>query len=140
MKFAPKDQLLTETGKVREKLGACSIPRLKRLYYNRLNKAVKEKINEQKQDKWKEFVSGIEAETNVATFWKKFKSYSNSRNFLNAHEVVYQPLEQDNQETKDDHSMLREISVSEIIQTLQKRKNRSASGEDNIILNSKKLI
>ena len=124
----------------KEKLGACSIPRPKRLYYNRRNKAVKEKINEQKQAKWKEFVSGIEAETNVATFWKKFKSYSNSRNFLNAHEVVYQPLEQDNQETKDDHSMLREISVSEIIQTLQKHKNRSDPGEDNIILNSKKLI
>ena len=71
---------------------------------------------------------------------EKFKSYSNSRNFINAHELVYQPLEHDNQETKDDHSMLREISVSEVIQTLQKRKNRSASGEDNIILNSKKLI
>ena len=54
------------------------IPGLKPLY-NKLNKIVREKINEQKQDKWKEFVSGIEAETNVATFWKKFKSYSNSR-------------------------------------------------------------
>ena len=54
------------------------IPGLKPLY-NRLNKIVREKINEQKQDKWKEFVSGIETETNVATFWKKFKSYSNSR-------------------------------------------------------------
>ena len=44
-----------------------------------INKTVREKINEQKQDKWKEFVSGIEAETNVATFWKTCKSYSNSR-------------------------------------------------------------
>ena len=53
-------------------------PILKPLY-NKLNKLVREKINQQKQDKWKEFVSGIEAETNVSTFWKKFKSYSNSR-------------------------------------------------------------
>ena len=44
-----------------------------------LYKAVREKINEQKQEKWKEFVSGIEADTKVATsFWKKVKSYSNS--------------------------------------------------------------
>ena len=54
------------------------IPGLKPLYI-KLNKLVREKINQQKQDKWKEFVSGIEAETNVSTFWKKFKSYSNSR-------------------------------------------------------------
>ena len=47
-------------------------------------------------------------------------------NFLNAHKVVYQPLEQDRQETEDDHSMLREISVPEITKTLQKCKNRSA--------------
>ena len=159
------------------------IPGLKPLY-NRLNKIVREKINEQKQDKWKEFVSGIEAETNVATFWKKFKSYSNSRldpnlgkvtnlvmedgntattnklkaetfasslgkihqinydpnhdlhtetetmNFLNANKMVYQPLEQDRQETEDDHPMLRKINVPEITKTLQKCKNRSAPGED----------
>ena len=64
--------------KVRRMLKEDPIPGLKPLY-NRHNKIVREKINEQKQDKWKEFVSGIEAETNVATFWKKFKSYSNSR-------------------------------------------------------------
>ena len=147
---------------------------------------VMEKINEQKQDKWKEFVSGIEAETNVATFWKKIKSYSNSRlnpnlgkvtnlvmengniatnnklkaetfasslgkihqinydtnhdlhteteaiNILNAHKVVYQPLEQDRQETEDDHPMLRKISAPEITKTLQKCKNRSAPGEDQV--------
>ena len=144
------------------------------------------KINEQKQDKWKEFVSGIEAETNVATFLKKFKSYSNSRlnpnlgkvtnlvmedgniavnnklkvetfasslgkihqinydpnhdlhteteaiNFLIAHKVVYQPLEQDRQETEDDHPMLRKISVPKITKTLQQCKNRSAPGEGQI--------
>ena len=44
------------------------IPGLKPLY-NKLNKLVREKINQQKQDKWKEFV----------TFWNKFKSYSNSK-------------------------------------------------------------
>ena len=43
-------------------------------------------------------------------------------NFLNNHKVVYQPLEQVRQETEDDHSMLREVSVSEITKTLQKCK------------------
>ena len=47
-------------------------------------------------------------------------------NFLNAHKVVYQPLEQDRQETEDDQPMLRKISVPEITKTLQKCKNRSA--------------
>ena len=51
-------------------------------------------------------------------------------NFLNAHKVVYQPLEQDRQETEDGHPMLRKISVPEITKTLQKCKNRSAPGED----------
>ena len=53
-------------------------------------------------------------------------------NFLNANKVVYQPLEQDRQETEDDHPMLRKISVPEITKTLQKCKNRSAPGEDQI--------
>ena len=64
--------------KVRRMLKEDPISGLKPLC-NKLNKLVWEKINQQKQDKWKEFVSGIEAETNVSTFWKKFKSYSNSR-------------------------------------------------------------
>ena len=55
-----------------------------------------------------------------------------ARKFLNAHKVVYQPIEQDRQETEDDHFMLREISVPEITKTLQKCKNRSAPGEDQI--------
>ena len=161
------------------------IPGLKPLY-NKLNKLVREKINQQKQDKWKEFVSSIEAETNVSTFWNKFKSYSNSRlnpylgkvtnlvmengniaatnklkadtfaeslgkihqtyydpnndlntetearNFLSAHKVVFKPLEQAKQETEDKHYMLREINVFEITKTLQKCRNRSAPGEDQI--------
>ena len=161
------------------------IPGLKPLY-NKLNKLVREKINQQKQDKWKEFVSSIEAETNVSSFWNKFKSYSNSRlnpnlgkvtnlvmedgniattnklkadtfaeslgkihqthydpnydfntetearNFLNTHKEVFQPLEQAKQETEDEHSMLREINVIEITKTLQKCRNRSAPGEDQI--------
>ena len=161
------------------------IPGLKPLY-NKLNKLVREKINQQKQDKWKEFVSSIEAETNVSTFWNKFKSYSNSRlnpnlgkvtnlvmengniaatnklkantfaeslgkihqthydpnhdlntetearNFLSAHKVVFKPLEQAMQETEDKHYMLREINVLEITKTLQKCRNRSAPGEDQI--------
>ena len=161
------------------------IPGLKPLY-NKLNKLVREKINQQKQDKWKEFASGIEAETNVSTFWNKFKSYSNSRlnpnlgkvtnlvmedgniaatnklkadtfaeslgkihqtyydpnhdlktetdarNFLNTHKEVFQPLEQAKLETADDHSMLREITVIKITKTLQKCRNRSAPGEDQI--------
>ena len=161
------------------------IPGLKPLY-NKLNKLVREKINQQKQDKWKEFVSSIEAETNVSTFWNKFKSYSNSRlnpnlgkvtnlvmengniaatnklkantfaeslgkihqthydpnhdlsketearNFLSAHKVVFKPLEQAKQETEDEHYMLREINVLEITKTLQKCRNRSAPGEDQI--------
>ena len=53
-------------------------------------------------------------------------------NFLNAHKVVYQPLEQDRQESEDDRPMLREISVPEITKTLQKCKNRYATGEDQI--------
>ena len=135
---------------------------------------------------WKEFVSSIEAETNVSTFWNKFKSYSNSRlnpnlgkvtnlvmengniaatnklkadtfaeslgkihqthydpnhdlntetearNFLSAHKMVFKPLEQAKQETEDKHYMLREINVPEITKTLQKCRNRSAPGEDQI--------
>ena len=78
-KFTPEiAKLIKVKRKVRRMLKEDPIPGLKPLY-NRLNKIVREKINEQKQDKWKEFVNGIEAETNVATFWKKFKSYSNSR-------------------------------------------------------------
>ena len=42
-----------------------------------------------------------------------------ARNFLNAHKVVYEPLEQDIQETKDYHSMLKKISVTEIAKILQ---------------------
>ena len=77
--FTPEiAKLIKVKRKVRRMLKEDPIPGLKPLY-NKLNKIVREKINEQKQDKWKEFVSGIEAETNVATFWKKFKSYSNSR-------------------------------------------------------------
>ena len=64
--------------KIRRMLKEDPIPGLKPLY-NQLNKLVREKINQQKQDKWKEFVSSIEAETNVSSFWNKFKSYSNSR-------------------------------------------------------------
>ena len=70
-KFTPEiAKLIKVKRKVRRMLKEDPIPGLKPLY-NRLNKIVREKINEQKQDKWKEFVSGIEAETNVATFWKK---------------------------------------------------------------------
>ena len=185
-KFTPEiAKLIKVKRKVRRMLKEDSIPGLKPLY-NKLNKLVREKINQQKQDKWKEFVSGIEAETNVSTFWKKFKSYSNSilnpnlgkvtnlvmedgsiaatnklkantfaeslgkihqtyydpnhdlntetdaRNFLNTHKEVFQPLEQAKQETADDHSMLREITVIEITKTLQKCRNRSAPGEDQI--------
>ena len=64
--------------KIRRMLKEDPIPGLKPLY-NKLNKLVREKINQQKQDKWKEFVSSIKAETNVSSFWNKFKSYSNSR-------------------------------------------------------------
>ena len=64
--------------KIRRMLKEDPIPGLKPLY-DKLNKLVREKINQQKQDKWKEFVSSIEAETNVSSFWNKFKSYSNSR-------------------------------------------------------------
>ena len=46
--------------------------------------------------------------------------------------MVYQPLEQERQETEDDHPMLRKISAPEITKTLQKCKNRSAPGEDQI--------
>ena len=74
------------------------IPGLKPLY-NRLNKTVREKINEQKQDKWKEFVSSTEAETNVATFWKKFKSYSNSRLNPNLGKVTNLVMEDGNAAT-----------------------------------------
>ena len=53
-------------------------------------------------------------------------------NYLNANKVVYQTLDQARQETEDDHLMLRKISVPEITKTLQKCKNRSAPGEDQI--------
>ena len=56
--------------KVRHVLEEDPIPGLKPLY-NKLNKLVREKMNQQKQDKWKKVVSSIEVETNVATFWKK---------------------------------------------------------------------
>ena len=192
-KFTPEiAKLIKVKRKIRRMLKEDPIPGLKPLY-NKLNKLVREKINQQKQDKWKEFVSSIEAETNVSTFWNKFKSYSNSRlnpnlgrvtnlvmengniaatnklkadtfaeslgkihqtyydpnhdlntetearNFLSAHKVVFKPLEQDKQETEDKHYMLREINVLEIIKnvleiikTLQKCRNRSAPGEDQI--------
>ena len=55
-------KLIKVKRKVRRMLKEDPILGLKPLY-NRLNKIVREKINEQKQDKWKEFVSGIEAET-----------------------------------------------------------------------------
>ena len=57
---------------------------------------------------------------------------TDARNFLNTHKEVFKPLEQAKQETADDHSMLREITVTEITKTLQKCKNRSAPGEDQI--------
>ena len=185
-KFTPEiAKLIKVKRKIRRMLKEDPIPGLKPLY-NKLNKLVREKILQQKQDKWKEFVSSIEAETNVSTFWNKFKSYSNSRlnpnlgrvtnlvmengniaatnklkadtfaeslgkihqtyydpnhdlntetearNFLSAHKVVFKPLEQDKQETEDKHYMLREINVLEITKTLQKCRNRSAPGEDQI--------
>ena len=185
-KFTPEiAKLIKVKRKIRRMLKEDPIPGLKPLY-NKLNKLVREKINQQKQDKWKEFVSSIEAETNVSTFWNKFKSYSNSRlnpnlgkvtnlvmengniaatnklkadtfaeslgkihqtyydpnhdlntetearNFLSAHKVVFKPLEQAKQETEDKHYMLREINVLEITKTLQKCRNRSAPGEDQI--------
>ena len=78
-KFTPEiAKLIKVKRKIRRMLKEDPIPGLKPLY-NKLNKLVREKINQQKQDKWKEFVSSIEAETNVSTFWNKFKSYSNSR-------------------------------------------------------------
>ena len=185
-KFTPEiAKLIKVKRKIRRMLKEDPIPGLKPLY-NKLNKLVREKINQQKQDKWKEFVSSIEAETNVSTFWNKFKSYSNSRlnpnlgkvtnlvmengniaatnklkadtfaeslgkihqtyydpnhdlntetearNFLSAHKMVFKPLEQAKQETEDKHYMLREINVLEITKTLQKCRNRSAPGEDQI--------
>ena len=185
-KFTPEiAKLIKVKRKIRRMLKEDPIPGLKPLY-NKLNKLVREKINQQKQDKWKEFISSIEAETNVSTFWNKFKSYSNSRlnpnlgkvtnlvmengniaatnklkadtfaeslgkihqthydpnhdlntetearNFLSAHKVVFKPLEQAMQETEDKHYMLREINVLEITKTLQKCRNRSAPGEDQI--------
>ena len=185
-KFTPEiAKLIKVKRQIRRMLKEDPIPGLKPLY-NKLNKLVREKINQQKQDKWKEFVSSIEAETNVSTFWNKFKSYSNSRlnpnlgkvtnlvmengniaatnklkadpfaeslgkihqthydpnhdlntetearNFLSAHKVVFKPLEQAKQETEDKHYMLREINVLEITKTLQKCRNRSAPGEDQI--------
>ena len=51
---------------------------------------------------------------------------------INFHKVVYQPLEQDRQETEDENPILRKINVPEITKTLQKCKNRSAPGEDQI--------
>ena len=78
-KFTPEiAKLIKVKRKIRRMLKEDPIPGLKPLY-NKLNKLVREKINQQKQDKWKQFVSSIEAETNVSTFWNKFKSYSNSR-------------------------------------------------------------
>ena len=185
-KFTPEiAKLIKVKRKIRRMLKEDPIPGLKPLY-NKLNKLVREKINQQKQDKWKEFVSSIEAETNVSTFWNKFKSYSNSRlnpnlgkvtnlvmengniaatnklkadtfaeslgkihqtyydpnhdlntetearNILSAHKMVFKPLEQAKQETEDKHYMLREINVLEITKTLQKCRNRSAPGEDQI--------
>ena len=55
-----------------------------------------------------------------------------ARNFLSAHKMVFKPLEQAKQETEDKHYMLREINVLEITKTLQKCRNRSAPGEDQI--------
>ena len=185
-KFTPEiAKLIKVKRKIRRMLKEDPIPGLKPLC-NKLNKLVREKINQQKQDKWKEFVSSIEAETNVSTFWNKFKSYSNrrlnpnlgkvtnlvmengniaatnklkadtfaeslgkihqthydpnhdlnteteARNFLSAHKVVFKPLEQAKQETEDKHYMLREINVLEITKTLQKCRNRSAPGEEQI--------
>ena len=185
-KFTPEiAKLIKVKRKIRRMLKEDPIPGLKPLY-NKLNKLVREKINQQKQDKWKEFLSSIEAETNVSTFWNKFKSYSNSRlnpnlgkvtnlvmengniaatnklkadtfaeslgkihqtyydpnhdpntetearNFLSAHKMVFKPLEQAKQETEDKHYMLREINVLEITKTLQKCRNKSAPGEDQI--------
>ena len=98
-KFTPEiAKLIKVKRKVRRMFKEDPIPGLKPLY-NRLNKIVREKINEQKQDKWKEFVSGIEAETNVATFWKKFKSYSNSRLNLNLGKVTNLVMEDGNTAT-----------------------------------------
>ena len=51
---------------------------------------------------------------------------------LNTNKVVYKPQEHDKEETEDDHSMLREKSVIEKSKILQKCKNRSAPGEDQI--------
>ena len=69
-KFTPEiAKLIKVKRKVRRMLKEDTMPGLKPLY-NKLNKLVRENINQQKQDKWKEFVSGIEAVTNAATFWK----------------------------------------------------------------------
>ena len=61
-----------------------------------------------------------------------FNTETEARNFLNTHKEVFQSLEQAKQETEDEHSMLREINVIEITKTLQKCRNRSATGEDQI--------
>ena len=61
-----------------------------------------------------------------------FNTETEARNFLNTHKEVFQPLEQPKQETEDEHSMLREINVIEITKTLQKCRNRSDPGEDQI--------
>ena len=45
---------------------------------------------------------------------------------------VFRPLEQAKQKTQDDHTILREINVTEITKTPQKCRNRSAPGEDQI--------
>ena len=55
-----------------------------------------------------------------------------ARNCLHSHIEVFRPLEQAKQKTQDDHNMLREINVTEITKTLQKYRNRSAPGEDQI--------
>ena len=55
-KFTPEiAKLIKVKRKIRHMLKEDPIPGLKPLY-NKLNKLVREKINQQKQDKWKEFV------------------------------------------------------------------------------------
>ena len=182
-KFIPEiAKLIKVKRKIRRMLKEDPIPGLKPLY-NKLNKLVREKLISKNRIK---FVSSIEAETDVSSFWNKFKSYSNSRlnpnlgkvtnlvmedgniattnklkadtfaeslgkihqthydpnhdfntetearNFLNTHKEVFLSLEQAKQETEDEHFMLRDINVIEITKTLQKCRNRSAPGEDQI--------
>ena len=167
-KFTPEiAKLIKVKRKIRRMLKEDPIPGLKPLY-NKLNKLVREKINQQKQDKWKEFVSSnsrlnpnlgkvtnlvmengniaatnkLKADTFAESLGKIHQTYydpnhdlnteTEARNFLSAHKVVFKPLEQAKQETEDKHYMLREINVLEITKTLQKCRNRSAPGEDQI--------